>query len=492
MSNPRSQTVVASTLAALLLSACAVGPDFKAPDGPNVASYGAGPVASNVQAGKAEPSQTFVTGADLPHDWWELFANRPLSDAVAVAIAGNQTLAAAQASLEAAKQGVRGAEGGLYPSIDISASVQRQKSSGGNSSNGVSGSGRVSNFYSVGPGVGYSLDLFGGTRRQIEQQEALADSQAYNVRAAYLALTGNVVTQAIAIASAREQIVATQEIIANDLRNLELVQAKYKGGKASLLDVRTAETQLANSQVRLPSLELQLSQGEHALTVLTGRFPAQWTPPAFKLANFTLPENLPLSLPSSLVRQRPDILQAEASLHAASAAVGVATANMYPDITLSAGSSFGSSAMGQLFNASSAAWSLAAGLSAPVFEGGTLEANRQAALENYRASAAIYQQTVLEGFAQVADQLKAVETDGLLMRQQRIALDTASDTLRMQRLSYREGKSNLVDLVNAQRSYAQARISYAGAAAQRFTDTASLFVALGGGWWNEPVKTAGN
>lgn len=483
MSNPRFVWLV---MFVPFLSSCEAGPDFEKPVAPAVTQYDAGPAAVEVSAGKDEPGQRFVHGADLPHDWWVLFANKPLADTVKVAVDGNQTLAAAQASLAAAEQAVRSAEGGLYPSVGLSASAQRQKSSGGSSG------GRVANSYSVGPDVSYRLDLFGGTRRQIEQQEAQADFQRYNLRAAYLALTGNVVTQAIAIASAREQIAASQEIVSNDSRNLDLVRAKYEGGKATLLDVRTAETQLANSRVRLPTLELQLAQAEHALVVLTGHFPAQWQPPAFALSDFKLPEALPVSLPSALVRQRPDILQAEADLHAASAAVGVATANMYPDITLSAGSSFGASSINQLFNASSLAWGIAAGLTAPIFEGGTLEANRQAALEYYKASAATYQQTVLEAFGQVADQLKAVETDGVLMAQQRIALDVASDTLRMQRLSYREGKSNLVDLVSAQRSFGQARLSYASAAAQRYADTAALFVALGGGWWQSQPAIARN
>ena len=272
--------------------------------------------------------------------------------------------------------------------------------------------------------------------------------------------------------------------MADDARNLELVRLKYEAGKAPRTDVLTAETQLAADRAALPGLRQQLAAARDALVVLSGRAPPAWSPPEFALEDFALPRELPLSLPSALARQRPDILAAEARLHADSAAIGVATANLYPSLTLSA--SLGQQALdgGSLFQSVNTFWSLAGGVTAPLFHGGTLRAQRRAAIDTYSASLASYEQTVLQGLQQVADNLQALAHDAELVDAQRQLLDSARTALALQRASYAAGKADLLQLIDAERTYQRARLGATQAQAQRLNDTAQLFVALGGGWWD--------
>ena len=317
----------------------------------------------------------------------------------------------------------------------------------------------------------------------MEQAAALTENQRYQLAAAYLTLTGNVVTQAIAIASINMQIGAVQDIIAEDERNLRLVQLKFDAGKAARSDVLAAESQLANDRVLLPPLKQLLSRAQHALAVLIGKFPGTWSAPDFDLNELILPAELPVSVPSALVHQRPDILAAEAQLHASSAAIGVAASQLYPNITLSGSIGTQALATGNLFQASNQFWNLVASLTAPIFHGGALEAQKQAAIYAFQASAASYQQTVLTAFGQVADVLRALTDDADLIAAQKKALDITLESLSLQRLSYSAGKSDLLLLLDAERAYQQARLGYGRAKAQRFLDTALLFVAMGGGWW---------
>jgi NodT family efflux transporter outer membrane factor (OMF) lipoprotein len=380
------------------------------------------------------------------------------------------TLAAARATLAAARENVLAARGGYWPQVDASASAERFR--------------RTPNLYTVGATASYAPDVFGATARSVEEQEALAEQQRYELAAAYLSLTGNVVTEAITIASLRGQLEASEEVVADDTRNLELVRFKYEAGKAPLTDVLTAETQLALDRTALPGLRQQLAAARDALSVLTGRAPAAWTPPDFDLKDFTLPQELPLSLPSELARQRPDILAAEALLHADSAAVGIATARLYPNITLSATGGQQSLDSSSLFHGVNTFWTLAASLAQPIFHGGTLRAQRRAAIELYQASLATYEQTVLQGLQQVADVLQALAHDAELLDAQRQLLESASHALTLQRESYAAGKSDLLQLIVAERAYQQARLGMVTAQARRLQDTAQLFVALGGGWWD--------
>lgn len=477
---------VLSLASVFVLASCAAGPDFVAPHAPDVHAYTSERAAAVLDAGTEDSAQRVAMGQAVSAQWWSLFHSRALDDVVRRAIAGNRTLAAAQATLAQAQQAVIQARGGFYPQIDLSANASRQQASASRSLSGVSfgGSGAIYNLYSLGPTVSYAPDAFGLTRRRVEQQQALAAAQRYQLAAAYLTLTGNTVTQAINIASARLQLDALREILAEDERNLALVRQKFEAGKAARTDVLTAESQLAGDQALVPPLRQQVSAARHALSILAGRFPGDWSPPDFDLAQLALPGELPVSLPSALVRQRPDILAAEAQLHAASAAIGVATAALYPSITLSGTVSLQSLSTGTLFRSSSEFWSLASGVTAPIFHGGALEAQKQGAIEAFKASAATYQQTVLQAFGQVADTLRALAHDAELVAAQHRALEISSAALKLQRVSYEVGKTNLLQLLDAERAYQQARLGYARAQAQRYQDTAQLFVAMGGGWWN--------
>lgn len=472
---------------AVLLAGCAAGPDFVPPAAPADTRYTAAPTPRTIDVGSGQPVQRIRLEKRIAGQWWTLFHSPTLDELVSQSVAGNRTLAAARATLAAAQENAAAARGGYYPQLDLSASAQRSRSSQMRADSGSAASAaRVGNVYSVGPTVSYAVDAFGATRRQVEQQQALAERQQYELAAAWLTLTGNSVGQALTIASLRAQIGATQDIVDGDARNLELVREKYRAGKAALTDVLTAQTQLAGDRAALPPLMQQLAAARHALAILVGRSPAGWSPPEFALSDFTLPADVPLSLPSALVRQRPDILAAEAQLHADSAAIGVAAARLYPQITLSAALGQQSPTAGSLFDAVNRFWNLAAGLSAPLFDGGTLQAQRRAAVDVYRASLATYEQTVLSAFQQVADSLQALQNDARLAADQRQLLDVATVSLQLQRESYAAGKSDVLSLISAQRAYQQARLGYARAQAQRLQDTAQLLVALGGGWWNTP------
>jgi NodT family efflux transporter outer membrane factor (OMF) lipoprotein len=477
----------AAAVVALLLSGCAVGPNFSRPTPPPVDRYTAGPLPAALAPGTGEAAQQIVVGEKISAEWWRLFHSHPLDDAVRQALSDNQSLAAAEATLAQAQDALAQARAAFFPQIGFNASAQRQQAS--NSRSQVYQT-PAFNVFSLGPNVSYSPDLFGGTRRHVEQEAALARYRSCELAAAYLTLTGNLITQAITVASTRRQIEVTEQILADDAKNLNLVRMEFEVGKAAETDVLSAETQLANDRAQIPPLRQQLSIARHAISVLIGKPPAAWSPPDFDMASFTLPKDLPESLPSKLVRRRPDILSAEAQLHAASAAIGVATAKLYPSITLSASVAQQALDTGALFQSSSTTWTLASGLTAPIFEGGALEAQRQGAIDAFKASLANYRQTVLQAFGQVADTLRALQHDAELLGAEHQALKLADRSLALQRLSYRTGKSNLLQLLDSERLDQQARLGYARAQAQRYQDTAQLFVAMGGGWWAEPSPGA--
>jgi NodT family efflux transporter outer membrane factor (OMF) lipoprotein len=337
-------------------------------------------------------------------------------------------------------------------------------------------------YLAVGTTVRYTLDYTGGMARSVEQREALAQYQQREVEAAYLSLTGNVALQAMVIASTRAQVEAVSELLAEDRDNLNLVRAAFQNGSVSKTDVLTAESQLASDETLLPPLYHQLAVARHALAVLVGETPADWSPPDFELGQIKLPRELPIGLPSELVHRRPDILAAEAQLHAATAAVGIATANLYPQITLTA--SGGQQALParawQLFDRSGTAWSLISGLTAPIFDGGTLRADRRASIDELRASAERYQQTVLESFGQVSDVLDALSQDAGSLAAQTHALAAAQSSLELSRQSYRAGNTGVLQVLDAQRQLQQAQLGFVRAQAQQYLDTTELFLALGG------------
>jgi len=443
-------------------------------------------------AGAAVPAQTVTLGERVTAEWWTLFHSPAIDGLVKDGIAGSPTLESATARLAEAQEAVAAASGALYPQVDFSATAKRQRINA--ASFGLNPD-RVSlppnaNIYQLGPTVSYALDIFGGTRRGIEAKAASADVQRDQLDAAYQTLTGNIVTQALQLAAIRAQLQAIHDILDLDQQNLDLVRKERRAGSVPDTDVVSAQSQLATDETLLPGPEQQLEVAGHALAVLLGRAPSEWSPPDLDLAALTLPGTLPVNLPSELVHQRPDILAAEAQLHVASAEIGVATAQLYPSITLSG--SVGTAALdpGHLFNPENLLWSIAAGLTAPVFDGGTREAERRAALAEFKASAADYRQTVLQAFGQVADTMQALAHDAQLLADQRQALDVASESVRLQRISYSGGGSGFLPLVDAQRQYQQARLGYVRAEAQRYQDTIQLLVAMGGGWWDASLDLA--
>jgi NodT family efflux transporter outer membrane factor (OMF) lipoprotein len=473
----------------LSVAGCMVGPDFKAPD-VLVASRYTSPGETSQQkriADHGEPAaQTIAMGEKVSSDWWKLFGSRDLNRVVEEAIAGSPTLESAKAKLAQAHETVTVAASALYPQIGLNAADQQEKVSANTFGLSPNAFPLPPNFnvLQIGPTASYTPDLFGGARRHIEQQLALADYQAEQIGAAYLALTGNTVSEAIQAAAARTQLKAVNDILDIDRQNVDLVRRERQQGAVPDSDVVVAESQLASDETLLPSIEQQLSVANHALAVLTGRAPGNWLPPAFDLERLSLPHRLPVTVPSELVHQRPDIRAAEAQLHADCAQIGIATAQLYPSITLSAAVSPTSLNGSNLFNPSGLVWSVAAGLAQPVFDGGMREGERRAALDAFKASAADYKQTVLQAFEQVADVLQALAHDEKLLASQNRALASASEAVRLQRINYANGGTGILNLLDAQRQSQQAQLGYIRAKAQHYQDTIQLLVAMGGGWWD--------
>jgi NodT family efflux transporter outer membrane factor (OMF) lipoprotein len=469
----RTSGLAVSLTAAALLAACTVGPDFLRPQAPATSAY-TNEALSDLQAG----GQQLEAGNAPDAGWWAGFGSAALDSVMRQALAGNRSLAAAQATLAQAREAVNASGGALYPQIGLNAGAGRQQY-------GAQFFGPQSfppfSYYSLGPSVSYALDYTGGRRRAVEQQGALADYQAFQLQAAALSLSGGVMQQALSIASALGQIAALEELLEEDRKNLSLVQTAFDAGSVTRVDLLSAQSQLANDQTLLPPLRQQLSVARHALAILAGKAPGDWAAPDFALDQLQLPRSLPISLPSELAHRRPDILAAEAQLHAATAAVGVATSKLYPQISLSATLSQQSTSVGTLFDASSTAWGLAAALSAPLFDGGTLRAQRRAAQDAAKAALANYEQTVLQSFGQVADVLTALDHDAQLLAAQKNALDTADANLALTRQSYAVGNVGVLQVLDAERLYQQARLGYVRARAQGLQDTAQLYLALGGG-----------
>ncbi|MBE3605117.1 efflux transporter outer membrane subunit [bacterium] len=470
---------------AVVLAGCAVGPDFVRPAPPGVTAYTPKRAPTAFTPSGNEPAQHLVSGQAIPAAWWGVFRSAALDSVVRQAIVASPTLEAARATLEQAQQTVLEARAAYYPWMDFAAAAERQQGPAFVLGILPGGNLPVFNLYTLGPTVSFSPDVFGAVRRRVEQQAALAQNEAFELAAAQLTITGNVVTEALTIASTRIQIRAVRDIVADDEKNLALVEEKFQVGRVPSTDVLLAESQLTNDRALLPPLSQQLAAAEDALAVLVGKFPADWRQPDFELADFSLPAELPVSVPSSLVHQRPDILAAEAQLHAASAAIGVAVAQLYPTVTLSASVETAALFPSDLFQGSGLVWTLLGGVTNPIFHGGALKAQKQAAIDAFRASLATYRQTVLQAFGQVADNLRALGHDAQLIEATRHALDVADRSLELQRFSYAGGKTDILLLLDAERSDQQARLTYARAEAQRYIDSAQLFVAMGGGWWED-------
>ena len=460
-------------ISTLLLSACTVGPDFKTPAPPAVSAYAA--------RGDAEPpdDQHVTLGKALAGDWWTSFQSPALNAVMSQALLDNQDVAAAKARMAEAEEEVKAAQGALLPQVSLGATVGGEKY-GVIQLNTTTGSTSPFAYYIVGPSVDFPLDLFGGEKRTVEEKQAYLDYQHFQLDATYQMLTARVAAGALAVAAARAQIQTLTGVITDDQRNVDLVQASIDSGEGTKVQLASAQSQLAADRTLLPDLRQQESQARHAMAILAGKAPAEWSPPDFALTDFTLPDEIPVSLPSDLVHRRPDILAAEAQLHVASAAIGVATANLYPKLDLTAAISQQALTPGLLFDSVAGAWAIAGSLTQPIFDGGRLEAQRRAALDNYQAALAIYRQTILTAFGDVADRLQALANDAELVRAESAAADTAAQSLDLARRSFQAGNSRVLDVLDAERHNAQAQLGLTHAKAQRLLDTTRLYLALGG------------
>jgi NodT family efflux transporter outer membrane factor (OMF) lipoprotein len=468
-----------------ILSGCAVGPDFKQPEAPKIVSYTAKALPEktiSIPLSGGEPQQ-FTPGKDIQGQWWTLFHSKDLDELIKRAIADSPSLAAAQASLRQAQEYYTAGQGSFYPAVDANVSAVRQKNSG-TATRQANADTSPFTLYNASVGVSYSLDLFGGMRRELESLRSQVDYQTFLLEGTYLALTSNIVTEVVREASLRGEIKATREIADLQEKQLALVGRQFELGAVSFSDVLAQKVVLAQTRASLPPLAKGLDFSRNRLSVLSGRFPSDAGLPEFDLDKLKLPQDLPVSLPSELVHQRPDIRASEALLHAASANVGVATANLYPDITLSG--TYGSKAIGtgNLFGANAAFWSLGAGLLQPIFRGGELSAMRRASIAAYDSAESHYRETVLLAFQDVADVLRALDADALTLKARSDADAAAREYLDLTQQQFKLGSVNYLNLLIAQRQHQLARIALVQAQAQRLADTAALFQALGGGWWN--------
>ena len=472
---------------ALGVGGCAVGPNFTRPTAPSAARY-TGDTPRGEDAAAGDTAQHIALGREIEGNWWALFRSDAIDQLVKQAVEHNRTLVASKATLAQAQELALAQAGTRYPQVDLTAGAGRQQYG----DEFLGGFAQISPFtyFAIGPTVSYTLDYTGGVARGVEEQYALAEVERHQLDAAYLTVTGQAVMQALAIASARAQIAAVETILAQDRDNLRLVQTEFDNGSVARTDVVSAQSQTANDMTLLPPLRQDLEKAHHALSVVLGRVPANALPPDVDLAQITLPMEVPVSLPSELAHRRPDILAAEARLHAATSAVGVAQSNLYPKIQLSATVGQQSLKADQLFNQASNAWSIISGLTAPIFDGGTLRAEKRAAVDAMRASAATYEQTVLEAFAQVADMLEALDHDAEQLDAQAQAQRAAQSSLDLARASYKEGNAGVLLVLDAERSYQQARLGYVRAVAQRYMDTVQLFLALGGTSPSAPAAVA--
>jgi NodT family efflux transporter outer membrane factor (OMF) lipoprotein len=429
-------------------------------------------VSADIQGGDA---QRFLEGADVPGQWWTMFGSPAIDQLVDMALKGNPDLDAAQASLRQARQNYLATAGGLQPQVDAKGGIERERQIN---------EGQTFDLFSASVEVSYAIDAFGGLRRGLEAQGAVEENTRFELEATYLSLISNVVITAIQQASLRAQITSQMDIINAQQQQLDLLNQQFELGAVARGDVLQQQAQLAQTQASLPPLQRNLEQTRNQLALLLGRFPADAQIPIIELTDLTLPTELPLSVPSRLVEQRPDIRASEATLHQASALIGVADANLLPNFALSGSLSASSGTLGEFVSLQNTLLNLAAGVTQPIFNGGTLRAQQRAAVAQFDRAAAQYRSTVLSSFTDVANVLAALQRDAEALQVQLYAEETARQSLDITTERFQAGAIAYLALLDAQRTYQQARILLVIAQANRYEDTVALFTALGGGWWN--------
>jgi len=469
-----------------MLNACAVGPNFVRPAPPDADRYTREPLLAATVAAD-DRTQHFSPGATVTADWWRLFKSEQLDAAVRQALAGNPTLQAAEASLRQSQDNLRAGYGVFFPQISAVADASRQRTAP--ILQGSPASGTIFNVFTLSGIISYAIDVFGGNRRRVEGLKAQADYQLYASKAAYVTLSANVVNTSIAHAAYDAQVRATEQLLELENQQFQATEAQVRAGVAPYSNLLSLRSLIAANQASLAPLKQKRGQSEHLLATLKGVLPSKATVPDVELSGLTLPVDLPVSLPSALVRQRPDILSAESQMHVASANIGVATAAMFPSFSLNGSYGAAGSTPANLASGNSRFWDIGPTVSVPLFQGGSLWFGRKAAIDAYQASQAIYRQTVLDAFAQVADALNALGHDAEALQAQADAQRAAGEALNLVQANYRAGLAGYLELLVADVQYHQAMIAYLQAVAQRHQDTVALFVALGGGWWNAQRAT---
>ncbi|WP_458789012.1 efflux transporter outer membrane subunit [Dyella jiangningensis] len=475
-------------LATALLAGCAVGPDFVRPDAPKEQGY----LPAAEQPGRLEAigqTQQLDTQALLAADWWRLFGSPQLDAMVATAIADNPGVQGAQAVLRQSQDNLRAGHGVFFPQVGLALGATRERATPARL--GLNGPGGIFNLFTLGATISYALDIFGGERRAVEGLSASVDLQRYVLLGTDLTLTGNVVNTAIAREAYAEQMAVLQEVIAIQQEQLSITRTRADAGTVPYSAVESLRGSVATTRAAMAALAQHRDQASHALSLLMGQATSQASPPEFALDQLHLPADLPLSLPSQLVRQRPDILAAEAQLHVANADVGVATAALFPVFSIDGGYGAESNALGDLGKTQSKFWSSGVTADWPVFQGGSAWFGRKAVQEAYMRVLSDYRQTVLAAFAQVADTLKALQYDAEGLAAQEEAMHAAQAGLKLTRANYASGLAGYLDVLASDQQYQQSRLAYVQALAQRYQDTVALYVALGGGWWNAPSRGDG-
>jgi len=468
---------------AILLAGCTVGPNFKPPVAPTATGYR--PPSEQRAAAPAEPAANL--GAGPQARWWTAFGSPALNVLVDRALANNFNLAVSEATLAASEAEARAIAGKQLPQIDANARIEQEQanlSAFGFQPSPALGlnSNPAFQLYSVGGGISYDLDLFGGLRRQSEQSLAQAEAQRRATEAAHLAIAGRVVTQVLTVAAMTRQIAVADALLADDLRNVDLTRKRQQAGEGTLVEVLNAQAQYTSDRGDIPQLHQKLNEAKHLLATLVGTAPADLGPIDVDLETLSLPASVPVTMPSELVHKRPDILQAEASMHAATAAIGVATARLYPDITLGATLTQGAPAVDNLVRNAFRGYDAFAGLATPIFHGGTLKAERAAAVARAQAADAAYQQTVLDAFGQVADLLSALQNDARSVANQRASVDVARSSLALSRRSFEVGNSGILQVLDSERLYQRANTNLVLARTRQYLNVARLYVATAGSW----------
>lgn len=478
-------TVATAVVAAVLLSGCAVGPDFRHPAAPEISRYTREPLAAQtaLTATSDGQRQRFIGGADIPERWWTLFKSPALDALIEISLRDNPNLQSALASLRAAKQAVYAQEGKFFPLVQANFNPTRQQTSGALSPVPASGA-NIFDLVTAQVLVTYIFDIWGLNRRTVESLEALADVQRFQTEAAYIALTANVVVAAITEASLRGEIDATDQLITTNTKMLDTLQRRLNAGYADRSVVAAQQAAVAQAKATLPPLRKALAQQRDLLAALVGGYPSEGPRATFRLADLHLPTGLPVSLPSRLIEQRPDVRAAEEQLHSASAQIGVATANLLPNFTISADGGYMNTAIAHLLSPQNLFWDLAGSATQTIFDGGTLLHELDQAKDNYQAAAWTYRGTVVGAVQNVADALRALQSDADALRAAVDFQRAAKTSFDLANQQMQSGNANVLLLLNSQQGLLQANIQVVQARAARLADTAALFQALGGGWWN--------